>query len=94
MNQAQFTSWVKTTLGFLSGVAVPYGIGTSNGWVTATGIAVGIAPYVWGYIAHTALANAETAAATPGVTVKVGPDAPASLQAAAADPAVPAITKA
>lgn len=93
MNQTQFASLVRTTLGLISGIAITYGLGNQAIWADATGVAVGIAPYIWGLISHTDVANAQIAAAIPGVKVEVSPAASASMQKAASDPTQPDIVK-
>lgn len=103
MNQSQFTSFLKTSLGALGGSLLTYAV--SHG-INVPAVLVGpeaisfyvglnalVAPYIWGWLAHTPLGNALTATETLGVTVKVGPDAPVELKAAAADPTIPKITK-
>ena len=102
MNWSQFASFAKTLLGATGAVMISHGVnsGVANALTGDTalsfysGLVVVVAPLVWGWFAHTPLGNALTAANTPGVTVKVGPDAPAELKAAAADPTIPAITRA
>lgn len=102
MNWSQFTSFAKTLLGAAGAALISHGVnsGVANALTGDTalsfysGLAAVAAPLVWGWFAHTPLGNAMTAASTPGVTVKVGPDAPAELKAAAADPDITAIVKA
>lgn len=93
MNQEQFTSWIKTTLGVVGGVATTYGVGTSSVWMGITGVAVTLAPLAWGYLSNTHLAQVQRAAAIPDVAkVVMKSSATNGLAAAAADPRQPKIT--
>jgi hypothetical protein len=92
MNAAQFTDWLKTTLGLIGGILATFGVGSSSTWATATGIAVSIAPFVWGLISNTTLAQVQKVAALEGVSaVVVRGTAPSALVNAAADPTQPKI---
>jgi hypothetical protein len=92
MNSAQFTDWLKTTLGLVGGALATAGVGSSTTWATVTGIAVSIAPFVWGLISNTALAQVQKAAALEGVSaVVIRGTAQSSLVNAAADTAQPKI---
>lgn len=92
MNQSQFTSFLKTLIGFAAGFI------SAKGWVsadTATAIAgalMAFVPLAWGWFSHTDLANIQTAAATPEVsTIAIKPTATDGIAAAASDPTQPKI---
>jgi hypothetical protein len=94
MTQEQFLSWLKTTMGLIAGIAGSYGVGNANIWAMISAIVIGIAPYVWGYIANTKLAQIQKAAALPEVSsVVIKPLATNGIAAAAADPTQPKIVK-
>ncbi len=92
MNQDQFLSWLRTTLGGIGALAVQYGL-TNDSTVTAiTGAVVAIAPFVWGFFVHTDTAKVEAAGAVVGIKpIEVMPSASSALQKLAMDPTVPSI---
>lgn len=94
MTQAQFESWVKTTLGIIGSVATTYGVGNSNVWAMVSGVAIALIPFVWGYLGNTKLAQVQQISQLPEVEkVVLKPSAGNGLAIAAADPSQPKITK-
>ena len=94
MNQEQFISWLKTTLGFVSGVVVANGYISESAATAITGAAIAIAPLVWGFLSNTKLAQIKQAASLPEVSsVVIKPSATNGIAAAASDPAQPKIVK-
>jgi hypothetical protein len=94
MTQEQFLSWLKTTLGFVAGVAVAKGYISDQGATAIIGAVIAVVPLVWGFIANTKLAQIKTTAALPEVSsVVIKPSATNGIAAAAADPLQPKIVK-
>lgn len=104
-NQEQFLSWVKTTLGLISGILGAAGVSTGTWWVTVSAVVLAVAPYLWGWLSNTKLAQikqAETlpdaakvviAANVPGVSqVLLKPTVSNGLAEAAADPGLPKVS--
>lgn len=90
--QAQFTTWVQTTLGFIAGWAAGKGYGDASLWTALTGIVMAVVPLVWGYLANTKLAQVKQAAALPEVAaVVIKPSATNGIANAASDPDQPKI---
>jgi hypothetical protein len=90
--QAQFTTWIQTTLGFIAGWAAGKGYGDANLWAGITSIVVAAVPLVWGFISNTKLAQVKQAAALPEVAaVVIKSSATNGVAAAAADPTQPKI---
>jgi hypothetical protein len=94
MTQAQFASWLKTTLGFAAGIAV------AKGWISASagegliGVALAVVPLVWGFLGNTVLAQVQQTSALEDVQkVVLKPSVGDGLAAAAADPSQPKIVK-
>ena len=94
MNQEQFLSWVKTTLGFAAGYFVARGYVSESTAEALVGAAVALVPLVWGLLAHTKLAQIKQAASLPEVSsVVIKPSATNGIAAAASDPTQPKIVK-
>lgn len=92
MNQDQFLSWLRTTLGGVGYLATAYGVTSSSTVATVIGIVMAGAPYVWGIFAHDDAAKVLAAAAVEGLEpIKVTSAAPASVQALANDRSVPSV---
>jgi hypothetical protein len=94
MNQEQFISWLKTTLGFIAGFVVAKGYISESAATAISGAVIAIAPLVWGYVSNTKFAQIKQASTLPEVArVVLKSDVGNDLAAAAADPAQPKITK-
>lgn len=94
MTQAQFESWLKTTLGFVAGVAVAKGWISDSTATALTGVAIALVPLVWGYLRNTVLAQVKQTSSLPDVEkVVLKSSVQNGLAAAAADPSQPKIVK-
>ena len=92
MNQDQFLSWLRTTLGIAGGLAVQYGVTNASTATAVTGAVVAVAPFIWGFFVHTDAAKLQTAGAVAGVKpIEVTSAAAPDLQRLAADPTVPSV---
>lgn len=92
MNQDQFLSWLRTTLGGIGALAVQYGLTNSNTATWITGALVAIAPFVWGYFVHTDSAKLAAVEALPGVEkIVTAPNAADGVAAATADRSRPKV---
>ncbi len=92
MNQDQFLSWLRTTVGIVGGLAVQYGVTNDSTATAITGAVVAIAPFIWGFFVHTDAAKLQAAGAVPGVRpIEVMSSAAPDLQRLAVDPTVPSV---
>lgn len=86
MNQDQFMSWFRTTLGGVATLAVEHGIVNGQTATAITGVVVGLVPLLWGYFVHTDSGKLAAVEALPGVEkIITGPDATDGVAAATAD---------
>lgn len=105
MNQQQLLDWLKSTIVLIGSAAATHGIGNSDWWSATAGVAVTVAPFVWGWIRNTLenrIKRAETlpdaakvaiAANVPGVSqVLLKPTVSNGLAEAAADPGLPKVS--
>lgn len=92
MNQDQFLSWLRTTLGGAGALAVEHGLTTSSTATAVTGAVVALAPFIWGFFVHTDSAKLLAAGSVVGIKpIEVLANAAPEIMKMAMDPTTPSV---
>lgn len=87
MNQDQILGIVRSILSAMCGIAIGYGLMTSEQAVQITGVAATLIPIIWSFLIHTDKAKVAAAQAVPAAQVLVSDPALASPGVQIASPA-------
>ncbi len=93
MNQNTVISWVTTGIGIGAGAALDRGLIDANTATTIAGAAATLIPLLWGVFIHRDSKVVQTASQVQGIAepIRIAPEAPAALQALAADRSIPMV---